>query len=108
MASTRGRNGRWTGLYHDADGKQRSVGTYDDRKMLKALEKSGLADATVAYTLIVAKGVLGDAACEGVKFRVRDQREMLVVTREQARLIEDAILERYKLLVRALFSTGCR
>jgi site-specific recombinase XerD len=32
----------------------------------------------------------------------------MTATRDQAKAIEDAIPERYKLLVRALFATGCR
>jgi integrase len=187
MASTRERNGRFTGLYRDQDGKQKSAGTFDSReealaratvaeldanpaatielpalsrrgrltvaghapgwlasqileetsresyanavkrivahlggmtrddvgpedvrKMLKALEKSGLADATIACTLVVARSLLGKAACDGVQYKIRDQKEMLVATRAQARLIEAAIDPRYKLLVRALFATGCR
>jgi hypothetical protein len=31
MASTRERNGRFIGLYRDADGKQKSAGTYDTK-----------------------------------------------------------------------------
>lgn len=187
MASTRERNGRWTGLYRGADGEQKSAGTFgtedealarakvaeldanppetvevyatskrgrltvagyapgwlasqileetsresygnavkriirhlgcmprediapdDVRKMLKALERAGLADATIACTLAVARPLLGKAACEGITFRIKDQHEMLVATREQARAIEDAIPARYKLLIRALFATGCR
>jgi integrase len=187
MASTRARKGRYIGLYRDAEGKQKSAGTFDSedealararvaeldanpprpieahqrtrrgkvtvagyadgwlasqaleetsresyanavrrivghlggtprdevtpddvKKMIRGLEKSGLADATVACTLAVARGLLGKEACEGVRFRIKDQHEMLVATREQARLIEEAIPERYKLLVRALFATGCR
>jgi integrase len=186
MASTRERSGRWTGLYRDAHGNQKSAGTFgtedealarakvaeldanppesvevyatskrgrltvagyapgwlagqileetsreaygnavkriirhiggmarddispdDVRKMLKAMEKSGLADATIACTLAVARPLLGKAACEGIRFRIKGRREMLVATRKQAQAIEDAIPERYKLLIRALFATGC-
>lgn len=90
-------------------GMARDDVTSDDvRKMLRALERADLADATIACTLAVARPLLGKAACEGVTFRIKDQREMLVATRAQAKAIEDAIPERYKLLVRALFATGCR
>jgi integrase len=76
--------------------------------MLKALEKSGLADATISCTLSVARLMLGRAACGDVRFRIKDGREMHVATREQAKAIEAAIHERYRLFVRALFSSGCR
>jgi hypothetical protein len=39
MASTRERNGRYTGLYRDSVGKQKSAGTFDtDKEALKAAE----------------------------------------------------------------------
>lgn len=187
MASARKRGQRWTALYRNSDGRQKSAGTYDTeeealarakvaeldanppgpelltrsqvrgkvtvaayaprwlddqlleptsmetyrrtadrivrhlggkpkddvspddvRRMLKGLEKSGLSDATIAATLDLARSMLGEQACAGVRYRVRDRREMLVATREQARAIEDAMSPRYKLLVRTAFTTGCR
>jgi hypothetical protein len=39
MASARERNGRWTGLYRDANGKQRSAGTYDTQEEALARAK---------------------------------------------------------------------
>jgi integrase len=187
MASARRRGQKWTGLYRDASGAQRSAGTYDTedealararvaeidanppeaedahpaarrgkvtvagyapgwldnqiledtsratygaaikrivrylgaktredvepddvRKMLKALDRAGLADATISATLSVAKLLLGDAACAGVQYRIKDRREMCIATREQAKLIEQAIPERYRLFVRTAFATGCR
>ena len=39
MASARQRGKRWTGLYRDASGKQKSAGAYDtEREALKAAE----------------------------------------------------------------------
>lgn len=84
------------------------VGPDDIRRMLKALQKQGLADATISATLDLARSMLGDASCAGVSYRIRGRREMKFATREQARAIEDAISPRYKLLVRLLFTTGCR
>ena len=52
----------------------------DAKKMLKALKKSGLRDATIAATLDVARGLLGKQACADVKYRIRDRREMKCVT----------------------------
>ncbi len=187
MASTRERNGRYTGLYRDAQGRQRSAGSFGDekaalkaaeyaeavanppkpvevypaqkrgritvaahapkwlenqvleetsretyrrtadriirylggmaredvtpddvRKMLKALKKAGLRDATISATLDLARGLLGKQACADVRFRIKDRREMMAVTRKQATAVEDAIHPRYRLLVRTAFATGCR
>lgn len=80
----------------------------DVKKMLKALKKSGLRDATIAATLDLARELLGKQACADVRYRIRDRREMKCVTPEQARAVEDAIHPRYKLLVRTAFATGCR
>ena len=93
------------------------VQTADIRGIVRYLEKLGRADATVHHVLVVASLMFEAAArsklrednpCDGVKARIKDQREMMTATREQARAIEDAIPQRYKLLVRALFATGCR
>jgi integrase len=187
MASTRERSGRYTGLYRDSAGKQRSAGTFpserealraaeheealahpivtvlvhpttkrgrptvaahapgwlenqiledtsretyrrtadrivrylggmaaedvgpdDIKRMIKALKKDGLRDATISATVDLARCMLGADACAGVRFRIKDRREMLVATRPQAKAIEDAMSPRYRLLVRALFETGCR
>lgn len=43
MASTRERNGRFTGLYRDAQGKQRSAGTFASER--EALRAAGHAEA---------------------------------------------------------------
>lgn len=187
MASTRERNRRFTGLYRDSAGKQKSAGTFgtekealraaeyaealenppksvavyptqkrgkvtvaayartwldnqvleetsretyrrtadriirylggmaredvtpdDVRKMIKALKKAGLRDATISATLDLARGLLGKQACADVRFRIKDRREMMAVTRQQAKAVEDAIHPRYKLLVKTAFATGCR
>jgi integrase len=93
------------------------VQTDDIRAIVRALKKQGLADATVRHIMVVAflmfeaaarSKVREDNPCDGVKVKIRDQREMMTATREQAKAIEAAIPERYKLLVRALFATGCR
>jgi integrase len=84
------------------------VGPDDIRRMIKALKKAGLRDATIAATVDLARLMFGEEACAGVRFRIRDRREMQVVTRGQAKAIEDAMSPRYKLFVRALFATGCR
>lgn len=50
MASVRERNGRFTGLYHDAEGRQRSAGAYSTRTEAKAAERgTGPVKAEVAY-----------------------------------------------------------
>lgn len=187
MASTRERNGRFTGLYRDASGAQKSAGTFDNedealtrakvkeldaqppkvievyptakrgkvtvaayaptwvenqvleetsretyqrtadrivrnmggmaredvtpddvRKMIKALKKAGLRDATISATLDLARGLLGKDACADVRFRIKDRRERMCATRQQAATVENAIHPRYKLLVRTAFATGCR
>ena len=48
MASARQRDGRWTGLYRDGQGRQRSGGTFDTKtaalkhaRTAEALEASG-------------------------------------------------------------------
>ena len=84
------------------------VGPDDIRRMLKALQKQGLADATISATLDLARSMLGDAACAGVTYRIKDRREMKFATPEQAKAIEGAISPRYKLLIRLLFASGCR
>ena len=175
MASTRERNGRFTGLYRDAQGRQRSAGSFGDektalkaaeyaeavanppkpvtaypkerrgkitvsayvptwldnqvleetsretyqrtadrivshlgsmaredvtpddvRKMIRALKKSGLRDATVSATLDLARGLLGKEACADVRFRIRDRREMMCATRQQAKAVEDRLYELYE------------
>jgi integrase len=80
----------------------------DVRKMIKALKKSGLRDATISATLDLARALLGKEACADVRFRIKDRREMMCATRQQAKAVEDAIHPRYKLLVRTAFATGCR
>ena len=90
-------------------GMAREDVTPDDvRKMLRALKKSGLRDATISATLDLARGLLGKEACADVRFRVKDRREMMAVTQQQAKAVEDAIHPRYRLLVRTAFATGCR
>ena len=90
-------------------GMAREDVTPDDvRKMLKALKKSGLRDATISATLDLARGLLGKEACADVRFRIKDRREMMAVTPQQAKAVEDAIHPRYRLLVRTAFATGCR
>jgi integrase len=188
MASARQRGSRWTGLYRDAKGKQKSAGTYDTetealaraqvaeldanpptpievqpreirgkvtvaayapgwlegqalleansveiarsalkrimphlggkarddvepddvRRMLAALKKSGLSDSTVSRTLDVARQMLPKSATDGVRFRIKERRRLMVATRNQAAAIEAAIDPRYSLFVRTLFTTGCR
>jgi integrase len=196
MASTRQRNGRWTGLYRDTQGRQKSAGTYDSerealraaehqealarptepievypgrrrgkvtvasygpqwldglslepntratyenslkhiikriggmavadvtpddiRGIVRALEKLGRADSTIRHVCVIAFLMFESAArsklrddnpCDAVKRKIKDQREMMIVTRQQSKAIEDAISPHYRLLVRALFDTGCR
>ena len=93
------------------------VQTDDIRGIVKYLEKLGRADATISHVVTVAFLMFEAAArskvcetnpCDPVKVKIKDQREMLTATREQAKAIEDAIPRQYKLLVRALFATGCR
>jgi len=80
--------------------KARDEITPDDvRKMIKSLENRGLADSTISCALSVARLLLPMAACDGVRFRIKDTREMHVATREQAKAIEQAISERYRLFV---------
>ena len=46
MASARQRDGRWTGLYRDRDGRQRSAGTFDSKaSALKAARASEAVEA---------------------------------------------------------------
>jgi integrase len=80
----------------------------DVRKMIRALRKDGLRDATISATLDIARSMLGEAACAGINFRIKDRREMQIATREQAKAVEAAMPPRYKLLVRTAFATGCR
>ncbi len=90
-------------------GKAREDVTPEDvRRMLAALRKSGLSDGTVSRTLDVARQLLPKAATEGVKFRIKERRRMKIATRQQAAAIEAAIDPRYSLLVRTMFTTGCR
>jgi integrase len=93
------------------------VQTDDIRGVVKYLEQLGRADATISHVVTVAFLMFEAAArskvcetnpCDPVKVRIKDQREMLTCTREQAKAIEDAIPQQYKLLVRTLFATGCR
>jgi integrase len=93
------------------------VQTDDIRAIVKYLEKLGRADATISHVVTIAFLVFEAAArskvceanpCDPVKVKIRDQTEMLTVTRDQARAIEDAISPRHKLLVRLLFASGCR
>jgi integrase len=74
-------------------GMAREDVTPDDvRRMLAALKKSGLSDGTVSRTLDVARQLLPKAATEGVRDRIKERRRMRIVTREQARVIERAVL----------------
>jgi integrase len=90
----------------------------DIRKIIRHMEKLGLADNTIRHALVVADLMFASAVPKlrddnpatdvKKKFKVRDQREMQFATREQARAIENAVPQRHRLLVRALFTTGCR
>jgi hypothetical protein len=65
-------------------GMAREDVTPDDvRRMLMALKKSGLRDATIAATLDLARGLLGKQACADVRYRIKDRREMMAVTRSR-------------------------
>jgi integrase len=89
----------------------------DIHDLIRAMKKKRLSDSTVRHAVVVAKLMFraavraklrDDNPCEGIPVKVRDRREMKFATREQAKAIEDAVTERHKLLVRALFATGCR
>ena len=90
----------------------------DIRGIIRYLEKLGRADNTIRHALVVADLMFASAVPKlrddnpatdvKKKFKVRDQREMQFATREQAKAIEDAVPARHRLLVRALFATGCR
>jgi integrase len=90
----------------------------DIRKIIRHMEKLGLADNTIRHALVVADLMFASAVPKlrddnpatdvKKKFKVRDEREKVFATREQAKAIEDAIQARYKLLVRTLFATGMR
>jgi integrase len=88
----------------------------DIRGLIRYMEKLGRADNTIRHAVVVADLMFraarpklrDDNPCDGIKVKLRDLREMLFATREQAKAIEDATPERYRLLVRALFATGCR
>lgn len=89
----------------------------DIRRLVQHLKREGLKDATVHHVLTVA-WLLFEAAsraklrednpCDGVKHRIKDQSEMIIATRAQAKAIEEAISPRFALLVRTLFATGMR
>ena len=57
MASTRPRNGRHTGLYRDAEGRQRSAGTFAKEK--DALKAARLAEAGIPPAIEVQKATNG-------------------------------------------------
>jgi integrase len=93
------------------------VQTEDIQGIVKYLEKLGRADATISHVITIAflmfeaasrSKVCESNPCDPVKVKIRDQRQMMVATREQAKAIEGAMPERFKLLVRSLFATGCR
>lgn len=93
---------------HLGDIVREDVTPDDVKKMIKALKKSGLRDATIAATVELAGAMIGKQVLVGVNFRIKDRREMMIATRVQAKAIEAAMSPRYKLLVRTAFATGCR
>jgi hypothetical protein len=57
MASARQRDGRWTGLYRDGQGRQRSAGTYDTKtSALKAARASEALEAAGQDAKLVLSG----------------------------------------------------
>jgi integrase len=196
MASTRTRNGRIIGLYRDAQGRQKSAGTWptqaealkaakhaealanppettmvyasekrgkvtvagygpgwleghrleassregyktrlnhvirelgtstlaelepaDIRAFLRKLERSKLSSGTVRHirtTLnemlkcAVIDGLIDRNPCDGTKIKPESNREMLIATPAQAKMIRAAIGPAYKLLVEAMFASGMR
>lgn len=190
MASVRQRGNRWTALYRDRDGKQKSAGSYDDedvalahavlaerearppeppgpvmlvrdvvrgkqtlaayapgwlaaqvleetsrdtyartvnrvvrvlgglprdeirpddvRRLVMALRGDNLRDSTIVRILGIARAMLPPASFEGIRYRVRDQREMMVITREQVGTLADSIDPRFKLFVWISYTAGTR
>jgi integrase len=196
MASTRVRNSRFIGLYRDAQGRQKSAGTFDTehqalkagkhaealanppeiemayrtekrgkvtvagygpgwleghrleassregytsrlkhiirelgtktlaeiepadvRAFLRKLERSGLSSGTVRhirttlnemFKCAVIDGLIDRNPCDGTKVKPESNREMLIATPAQAKVIRAAIGPAYKVLVEAMFATGMR
>jgi integrase len=89
----------------------------DIRRIIRALKTIERSDSTIHHAVAVATLMFRDAAreklrddnpCDGIKHKVDEQREIVFATREQAKAIEDAAAEPYRLLIRTLFATGCR
>jgi integrase len=90
----------------------------DIRQFFRKLENEGeLSGATIGHILTalrtmvraaVADGLLRSDVTTGIKIEDRKAPEMIIATPAQARAIQEAIPEHYKLLVEALFATGMR
>lgn len=89
----------------------------DVRTFFRKLEASGMAGSTVGHVLTafrmmiraaVADGLLRSDITADIKIEGRKAPEMIIATPAQARAIEEAIPEHYKLLVETLFATGMR
>lgn len=84
--------------------------------VIRTMQKNNRADGTIRHMLTVARLLFQAAVTAGhcernpceIRYRVKSRRSMLIATREQARLIEEAAPERYRLLIRLLFQSGAR
>jgi integrase len=89
----------------------------DVRAFFRELEKGKLAASTIRHTRTVLNemfkcavidGLIDRNPCEGVKVKPESNKEMMIATPAQAKMIRAAIPAPYKLLVEAMFATGMR
>jgi integrase len=87
------------------------------REFFRKLEKTKLAASTVRHIRTVLNEMLKTAVqdglidrnpCADIKLKAEGRREMLIATPAQAKAIQAAIGQPYKLLVEVAFSTGMR
>ncbi|HYZ52795.1 MAG TPA: tyrosine-type recombinase/integrase [Streptosporangiaceae bacterium] len=80
-------------------------------------QETEVSDATVGHVMTVLRamcrtavedGLMEKDITAGVKIAPRRDREMMIATRPQARVIREAAPEHYRLLIEALFETGAR
>jgi hypothetical protein len=93
MASTRERNGRFTGLYRDSAGKQKNAGTFDDEKeALKAAEYEEALANPPKYEEVYPRERRGKVTVAGYARTWLDNQVLGETSRETYRRTADRIV----------------
>ncbi len=89
----------------------------DVRTFFRGLENEGRSASLISHIMTVLRemcrtavedGLMARDVTAGIKPAQRQDREMSIATPAQAKMIQDAIAEPYKLLVETMFATGMR